>query len=284
MASNAQLLNETQWFFGSSNANLQFDKNGLLVYQEDRMNPNFGSGGPAVINHSLTGNLMLYTDGVRIYDGSGEIMSGAVDLNGDASVNQTALACPSPDDADRYIVFTNSSELSAEDELQYSIVDLSAPGNGSLDAPLGEVISNNNPVGLFSPAEGMTVVQSATNPSLSWLITQNRGTYTFYVYRITNDGVDPVPVSILYPFTTDIREFEAANMSMNPDSSILAVAPKTGLRNVMLMNFNDTSGVLSFNSQILNTGFPDDANQGIYDAEWSNDGQQIISFTLWCVR
>ena len=244
MASNAQLLNETQWFFGSSTANLQFDKNGLLVYQEDRMNPNFGSGGPAVINHSLTGNLMLYTDGVRIYDGSGEIMSGAVDLNGDASVNQTALACPSPDDADRYIVFTNASELSAEDELQYSIVDLSAPGNGSLDAPLGEVVSNNNPVGLFSPAEGMTVVQSATNPSLSWLIAQNRGTHTFYVYKITNDGVDPEPVSILDPFTTDIREFEAAHMSMNPVYSILAVAPKTGLRNVMLMNFNDTSGVL----------------------------------------
>ena len=94
VASNAQLLNETQWFFGSSTANLQFDKNGLLVYEEDRMNANFGLGGPAVINHSLTGNLMLYTDGVRIYDGSGEIMSGAVDLNGDASVNQTALACP----------------------------------------------------------------------------------------------------------------------------------------------------------------------------------------------
>ncbi len=32
-------------------------------------------------------------------------------------------------------------------------------------------------------------------------------------------------------------------------------APKTASRNVMLMNFNDTSGVLSFNSQILNSGF-----------------------------
>ena len=49
VASNAQLLNETQWFFGSSTANLQFDKNGLLVYEEDRMNANFGLGGPAVI-------------------------------------------------------------------------------------------------------------------------------------------------------------------------------------------------------------------------------------------
>ncbi|MEZ7854219.1 MAG: PKD domain-containing protein, partial [Cyclobacteriaceae bacterium] len=261
--------------FGSSTANLQFDKNGLLVYEEDRMNANFGLGGPAVINHSLTGNLMLYTDGVRIYDGSGEIMSGAVDLNGDASVNQTALACPSPEDSDRYLIFTNASELSAEDELQYSLVDLSAPGNGSLSAPLGEVLSNNNSVGLFSPAEGMTIVQSTSDASISWLIAQNRGTYTFYVFRITNDGVDPEPASILYPFTTDIREFEAANMSMNPDSSILAVAPKTALRNVMLMNFNDTSGVLSFNSQILNTGFPDDANQGIYDVEWSNDGRKL---------
>jgi gliding motility-associated-like protein len=275
MALNAQLLNETQWFFGSSTANLQFDKNGLQVYQEDRMNADFGLGGPAVINHSLTGNLLLYTDGVRVYDGSGEIMSGAIDLNGDAAVNQTALACPSPDDADRYIVFTNASELSAEDELQYSIVDLSAQGNGSLDAPLGEVVSNNNSVGLFSPAEGMTVVQSATNSSLSWLIAQNRGTHAFYVYKITNDGVDPEPVSILDPFTTDIREFEAAHMSMNPVYSILAVAPKTALRNVMLMNFNDTSGVLSFNSQILNTGFPDDAKQNIYDAEWSNDGSKL---------
>ena len=41
------------------------------------------------------------------------------------------------------------------------------------------------------------------------------------------------------------------------------------------MNFNDTSGVLSFNSQILNTGFPDDAKQNIYDAEWSNDGSKL---------
>ena len=275
LALNGQLLNETQWFFGSSTANLQFDKNGLNVYQEDRMNENFGMGGPAVVNHSLTGNLMLYTDGIRIYDGSGEIMSGAIDLNGDAFINQTALACPSPGNPDRYIVFTNASEASAEDELQYSIVDLNAQGNGSPNAPLGEVLSNNNSVGLFSPAEGMTIVQSISDPNISWLIAQNRGTYTFYVYRITNDGVDPEPASILYPFTTDIREFEAANMSMNPAYSILAVAPKTALRNVMLMTFNDTSGVLSFNSQILNSGFPDDANQGIYDVEWSNDGGKL---------
>ena len=146
--------------FGRSTANLQFDKNGTNVFEENRMNEDFGLGGPAVINHSITGNLLMYTDGVRIYDGSGKIMSGAIDLNGDASINQTALACPSPDNSDRYIVFTNASETSAEDELQYSIIDLSAQGNGSLNAPLGEVLSNNNPVGLFSPAEGMTIVQA----------------------------------------------------------------------------------------------------------------------------
>ena len=274
-ALNGQLLNETQWFFGRSTANLQFDKNGFNVFEENRMNEDFGLGGPAVINHSVTGNLIMYTDGVRIYDGSGEIMSGAIDLNGDASINQTALACSSPENPDRYIVFTNASETSAEDELQYSIIDLSAKGNGSLNAPLGEVLSNNNSVGLFSPAEGMAIVQSTFDASIIWLIAQNRGTHTFYVYRITNDGVIPEPASTFYPFNTDIREFEASNISMNPAYSILAIAPKTASRNVMLMNFNDTSGVLSFNSQILNSGFPDDANQSIYDVEWSNDGDKL---------
>ena len=107
------------------------------------------------------------------------------------------------------------------------------------------------------------------------MIAQNEVLILFYVYRITNDGVIPEPVSTFYPFDTNIREFEASNISMNPTYSILAVAPKTASRNVMLMNFNDTSGVLSFNSQILNSGFPDDANQSVYDVEWSNDGKKL---------
>ena len=96
-------------------------------------------------------------------------MLGAIDLNGDASINQTALACSSPENSDRYVIFTNASETSAEDELQYSIIDFSAQGNGSLNAPLGEVLSNNNSVGLFSPAEGMTIVQSTFDASIQYI-------------------------------------------------------------------------------------------------------------------
>jgi gliding motility-associated-like protein len=270
-----QIISETQWFFGGSEYNLQFDKNGILVYEESRMAPDFGSGGPAVLCDAITGNLGFYSDGVKIYDGSGEIMFGATDLNGDPSLNQTAVVSPFPNSSDQYLLFTNSSEISAVDELQYAIIDMSAPGNGSTTAPLGEVISSGNSVGLFMPADGMTVVQSASDPNLNWLITQNRGTAIFYVYKITQDGVDTTPISVLDPFNTDIRTFEAANISMNPQFSVLAIAPKTALRNVMLLNFDDINGVLSYNNQVLETGFPDDAEENTYDVEWSNDGTKL---------
>jgi hypothetical protein len=51
LSASAQRIGESQWFFGSSAANMQFDKNGIMVYEEERMNPVFGTGGPAVVNN-----------------------------------------------------------------------------------------------------------------------------------------------------------------------------------------------------------------------------------------
>ena len=70
LVAHCQKITETQWFFGNSIANMQFDKNSILVYEEERMNQQFGIGGPAVISDEFSGNLFIYSDGVNIYDAS----------------------------------------------------------------------------------------------------------------------------------------------------------------------------------------------------------------------
>ena len=107
--SDAQVISETQWFFGQSSANLQFDKNGINVYDEERMNPNFGRGGSAVISNPYNGNLLFYTDGQRIYDASHtDIMPANSGITGNPDVNQAAVAMSHPTDPAHYYFFINN--------------------------------------------------------------------------------------------------------------------------------------------------------------------------------
>ena len=53
------------------------------------------------------------------------------------------------------------------------------------------------------------------------------------------------------------------------------MAPKRSNRNIWLMNFNSNTGDLSFDRTLTATGFDDDANESIYDIEWSNDGSKL---------
>lgn len=270
----AQLISESQWFFGNSTYNLQSDKNGDIVYLEERMATPFGIGGPVVINSPYTGNLIFYSDGQRIYDASHQLI--ADDLTGNPAINRAAVAArvPNsvlPDGSERYYIITNSGN-NGPNQIQYTEVDPNRIGNGTIDAPLGEVVNRNNPTDLDNPSEAMIVVQDSAR-TRQWLITQNRETFDFRVSQVVIGGIDAAQV---YELDTLTRPgFEAASFAFNPDSSLLAIAPKDPNRNIWLANFNPGTGELSFNSVIRNTGFADDQNESVYDVEWSPDGSKL---------
>ncbi len=267
-----QNITETQWFFGNSEANLQFDKNGILVYEEERMNPQFGTGGPAVISDQFNGNLLFYSDGVNIYDASHQLVSGNVPLTGDNTINQSAVACPIPGSINQYLIFTNSGS-SGVDQIQYITVNKDLAGNGNGFEPLGEVVSAVNTTSLDSPSEGMIIVESQL-PQTYWLISQDRNTFDFRVTIINPFGVGGTQI-----FNLDTAGVnpgaEAAQFAYNQFTNQLAVAPRTANRNVLILDFIDTTGVLQFNRLIRNTGFDDGQGESVYDVEWSFDGSKL---------
>jgi hypothetical protein len=273
LAVQGQTISNTQWFFGQSSANLQFDKNGFNVYEEERMNANFGIGGPGVASNPFTGNLLFYTDGVNVYDASHSTIPGGNNLNGNPDINQSAIITPHPASNSQYFVITNSGS-NGVNEIQTGLINASAVGNGTIEAPLGEMISSGNSIGLTNPSEGMIVIK-AQAPNLFWLITQDRLSYDFRVTRINNAGFMETQVFAL-DTATAIPGFEVSQFDYNEDSSLLAVAPKDPNRNILLLNFTDSSGVLTVNRQIRNTGFNDDAGENVYDVEWSPNGSKLL--------
>ncbi|MDH5610268.1 MAG: PKD domain-containing protein, partial [Cyclobacteriaceae bacterium] len=268
----SQLITETQWFFGNSKANLQFDKNGDRVYGETRMVGSFGMGGPAVISDQYTGNLLFYCDGQAIYDASHRVVPGGSGLAGNPSINQSAVACPLPASGTQYFIFTNSGSTGVN-EIRYTTVDASRAGNGSGNAPLGEALVSNSATGLTDPAEAMIIVESQV-PQLYWLISQNRTTFDFRVTRITPAGIGTTQVFNL-DTTTTLPGAVASQFAYNKDSMLLAVAPRTANRNILLLDFNDTLGTLSVRKSILRTGYNDGAGESVYDLEWSGDGSKL---------
>jgi gliding motility-associated-like protein len=268
----AQLISETQWFFGQSTANLQFDKNGQMVYEEDRMNASFGTGGPAVVSDPFNGNLLFYSDGTQIYDASHAVMTGGSGLNGNPVINQSAVVVPVPGSSGRFYLFTNGCRA-AIDEIQFSEVYTDQVGNGSADAPLGAVLTSSLVTGLTNPSEGMIILKGADDLTY-WLLSQERSTYDFHVTEITSTGLGATQVFAL-DTAISIPGSEIGQFAYNADSSLIAAAPRDANRNILLLNFSDSTGVLSVNRQIRNTGFNDDGGENVYDVEWSQDGSKL---------
>jgi gliding motility-associated-like protein len=267
----AQNVTETRWYFGNSAENLVFDRNGREVYlQTDQFVP-FGNSGSATITDQFTGNLLFYTDGTQVYDASHSLTPTGVGLNGNSAINMPVVTSPFPGNSGQYFLFTNSGSFGVN-EIQYSIVDATAVGNGTAQFPYGDVTAINQATGLVDPSEGMLIVP-AGDGELFWLISQNRTTFEIQVTQIDNGGFG---ATTNYNFTSaTIPGFEASHFSFNQDSSKLVMAPKTANRNIWMMDFDPGSGALSFDHRLLNTGFGDSATEAVFDVEWSADGSKL---------
>lgn len=267
----AQNVTETRWYFGNSAENLIFDRNGRDVYlQDDQFTP-FGNAGAVTITDQFTGNLLFYSDGVNVYDVSHSILPGGAGLSGTSTINMPVVTCPVTGNPGQYYLFTNSGSVGVN-EIQYTIVDATIQGNGSAQFPYGDVTSVNNATGLVDPSEGMLIIP-AGDGELFWLISQNRTTFQINVTQVDAGGVG---ATTNYDFTSAIRPgFEASHFAFNADSAQLVMAPKRVNRNIWLMDFDPTTGVLAMDTTLVGSGFNDDQNESVYDLEWSPDGSKL---------
>ena len=177
------------WYFGSY-AGITFDTSPPSYLLDGQMNTQEGVA--SISNED--GILLFYTDGKRVWDRSHTVMlSGS--LNGHESSSQSAIILPNLANRDIYYIFT-VDELAGSNGLQYSELDVTLPGNGTLDTPLGDLVTGQINKTLVSPiSEKITAVLKADNSGY-WIIVHGWNNDEFYVFSTSCQGVDITPITI----------------------------------------------------------------------------------------
>ncbi|UXP32513.1 PKD domain-containing protein [Reichenbachiella agarivorans] len=263
---------EYNWLFGNSTTAVIFNKSDARAQLDDIQVTPYGIGGGAVITNPVTGDLLFYTDGERIYDTNHQTLLGNPLLSGNPAINRSAVVFPLPYSTGQYYIFTNSGNTGVN-EIQYTIVDRTLMGNGIVgEPPLGDLVSANQTTGLTNPSEAMIVIKQDIDNY--WLITQNRVSFDYRVTALNSTTGLGVTTNFALG-TVPQPSYEAASFAFDPINGRLAVAPKTANRNVYILDFDVATGGLTFNRSILNSGNSDGAGEAVYDLEWSASGDQL---------
>lgn len=267
----AQNFSGHNWYFGNSNLGIRFsrsDNSATLISNK----ANLGPGGSAVATDPVNGNLLFYTDGANVYDVTNTVMPNGSGLSGNTSGNQTVVAAQVPGSTTRYYVFTSTASGAAGGTVSYSIVDMAAFGNATFPTPaIGDVTGKNNVIaGIPNRSEAMLIVPHANQRDF-WLITHENGTPNYSVTLFDNTMVGPVSTTNV---TLGLIE-NAVNFSYHPGSGRIAVSPLEGNRDIEVIDFDPSTGALTFVQRLLNTAVSSTVNPAIYDTEWSNSGQYL---------
>lgn len=268
----AQSFTGYNWYFGSTPQGVRFSRSDQSPSLVTNQAPLAGTGGGAVANSSVNGDLLFYTDGQSIYDVSHTPMPNGNPIGGgNPSGNQAAAVAKVPGQDDQYYVFVNSANNASFGAVTYHTVDMSLAGNGPIASlPMGDVISTNNTLGLNNTAEAMIVIQQEGTENF-WLITHsNDGTTTYTVTLFTSSGPQTPATYNLGVIT------QPGNFAYHAGTNKIAVSPQEANRNVEILNFDPTTGVLTFDQAVPNSAVPTvTSGSAIYDTEWSFSGSYL---------
>ncbi|MDC6367435.1 MULTISPECIES: T9SS type B sorting domain-containing protein [Flavobacteriaceae] len=251
------------WYFGNG-AGITFNNDGTVTPLTDGQLDTFE--GCASISDAF-GNLMLYTDGILVYDRNHNIMENGTGLYGDPSSTQSAIIVQKPDDPNILYIFTVDTKTFEEDPdfgLNYSVVDMTMNGGN------GAVTQKNVNLLADCSEKISAVLKDCFNQSI-WVVALGFETdeptffNTYYAYEINDSGVNTVPVKSTFD---DLEIIDPRGyLKFSPDGSVLASAnANSGL---FLYDFDVTSGIFS-NQQELQIS---DENNASYGIEFSTNQQ-----------
>ena len=270
MAGFSQNLQRYNWYFGSSTQAIRFNRTSSKPAMVSKGIP-FGGGGSSTASDPANANLLFYTDGQGVYDASHFKMPAGSGLNANIAANQPTAICAVPGQSGKYFIFTNTASFITGGTISVSVVDMNLFGNALFPAPaLGDIESKNVAVpGLIARSEGMIVVSHKNNVDF-WLITQQVSSQNYSATLIN-------AASYTGTFTTTVTSgltlpTSAANFSYHTGKKKIAVSPQDPSTDAAILNFNDATGIFSFDRYIFNSGLPTVTNQSIYDIEWSLKG------------
>ncbi len=258
----ADLCNRQQsniWYFGFSGAGLNFNTNPPTVLTNGQVNTFEGVSTMADLN----GNLLFYTDGIRIWDRNHTIMTNGSGLLGNSSSGQSAVIVPHPARANLYYVFTTDAwETGTNYGCHYSVVDMNLRGG------LGDVIVSQKNILLFSNfTEKLTAVKHCNGRDY-WVSSHEFGNANYRTYLINQNGLNTTP---LIQTIGSVHAGTASNrgglMRFSSDGKKMAAGIYSANR-LEVFDFDNSTGIFS-NLISLNL------TQGPYGVEFSPDARLL---------
>jgi len=245
------------WYFGKG-AGIDFTTGTPVALTNGAL---YTDEAAAVISDS-SGNLLFYSNGVKVWNAQHQLMENGDSLTGCWSTSQ-ALIVPKPgiEDSIYYLFYADCIENNLMNGLRYAVIDLKY-NNG-----LGEIIEKN--VLLHYPSTEKITAVTHANGFNFWIIAHDADTNSFLTYRLTCAGLDTIPIiSTLgeFPFTL----YERGWLKSSIDGKKLAMATRSN--NIELYDFDDSSGIVS-NALLVSV----DSSSCIYGVTFSPDNTKLYA-------
>jgi hypothetical protein len=221
-----------KWYFGSG-VGIDFSTGTATVIPGG--NPSYAPTEGCSTMSDASGNILLYTDGVTVFDKTHSVMANGTGLDGGSSSTQAALIVPQPGSSSIYYIFT-TDEFGGSNGLKYSIVDMSlAGGNGSV------TVKNTSLMGYM--CEKVTAVKDPFNARY-WVLAHQYGTSDFYAYSLTSSGISSPVITTIGTAHTGTPQSTYGQMKFSPCGNKVALT--IGYNDIWeLANFNTNTGVVS---------------------------------------
>lgn len=238
----------SNWYFGQG-AGIKFENDGSVTTLTDGQLDTFE--GCSTISDSF-GNLLFYTDGIRVFNRNHNIMQNGTGLLGDPSSTQSAIIIPKPGDEDKLYIFTVDTSTFEGDPnlgLRYSLVDM------SLDNGNGAVTDKNIKLLDYCSEKITAVVKDCFEQSI-WVMafsTENgiraNTLDTYHAFEVNTNGVQTNAVKSSFELAV---EDPRGYLKFNADATKLASANfSSGL---YLYDFDKETGLLSNQQNLIISG------------------------------
>lgn len=269
----AQDLTGHNWYFGSGQRDLRFGRSDNLPSLVTNQATPFGNGGSAVASDPVTGNLLFYTDGQRVYNWAHTAMFPGSALMGDPTQNQPVAICRIPGRRSSYYIFHRQGGV-----LRYTVVDVLDPGDAPANTPpQGEIdfadsLNQTIPGYPGNLTEAMTIIPHSNGTDF-FLLTQtaiSATTSAYVIMPITAAGFGAI--TQVTPANSTVQQAANFNVKTVRGVTRIAVAPKETNTNVEVLTFDEaTPGLTAV--RIPFSGVASMGTEAIYDTEFSSDGQ-----------
>lgn len=208
---------------------IDFSQEPPAIYTDSQIE-GFGSRPSCITDEE--GNLLFYTNGIKVWNRYHEVMPHGMKINIAFYFEPlTPVIVPHPGDGQLYFIFSSSHDFYDRDPTTffYCIIDMSADGGK------GDVVQGNTELIDFG-TKYISACSHADEKSF-WVVTHGR-LNSFYAFKISESGIEPPVISYAGLNYNDYP----MQMKISPDGTKIAIANGDMPQ---LFDFNALTGVVS---------------------------------------